>query len=148
VQSDQWQHWPNQPDSYGSSGAMQVRSLSGILSLSLAFEVRRGGFSFSQLVTSLSPLWSDMFAISWTILLQMPICPAFHGFRLLGYDYDFVWAVSVTHEGCVYPDVILPKKQAMILTDQTHHHQPFACYIIEDGTFSMYFCVAVYMACL
>jgi len=63
---------------------MQVKSLSHILSLSLAFEVMRDGFSFSRLLISLSPLWSDMFAISWTKLLQVSILHA-HRFMLLGF---------------------------------------------------------------
>ena len=53
--------------------SMQVRSFSRILSLSLAFEVMRNDFAFSRLVISLSPLWSDMFMISWTILLQVSV---------------------------------------------------------------------------
>ena len=60
--------WP-----YGSRGAMQVRSLSRILCLNLAFEVRRDGFSFSRLVISLSLLWSDMLVISRTNLLKVSI---------------------------------------------------------------------------
>ena len=34
-------------------------------------------------------------------------CPSFNGFGLRGYAYDFIWANSVTHEGCLYPDVRL-----------------------------------------
>jgi len=73
------------------------------------------------------------------------LCPSFHGFWVPGYAYDLVWAISVTHEGCAYPDVILQKtKQAMNLTAEIHHHQPFGCYTIEHGIFSMYFYVTVY----
>jgi len=36
--------------------------------------------------------------------------PPFHGFGLQGYTYDFVWANSLTHEGCLYPDVRLQEK--------------------------------------
>ena len=57
---------------YVSRGTMQVRRFR-ILSLSFGSEVIRDGFSFSWLLTSLSPLWSNMFAISWTILLQVSI---------------------------------------------------------------------------
>jgi len=38
------------------------------------------------------------------------VCPSLHGFRLQGYAYDFVWAMSVTHEGFLYPDVRLQEK--------------------------------------
>jgi len=38
------------------------------------------------------------------------VCPSFHDFGLQGSAYDFVWAISVTHEGCLYPDVRLPEK--------------------------------------
>ena len=72
---------------YGSRGAMQVRSLSRILSLSFASEVVRDGFSFTWFVTSLSTLWSDMFAMFWTILLQVSTLYAHH-FMVL----DFIQA--------------------------------------------------------
>jgi len=68
---------------HGSRGAMQVRRFS-ILSLSFASEVMRDGFSVSWLVTSLSPLWSGMFAISWTILLQVSVLYA-HRFMVSGF---------------------------------------------------------------
>jgi len=68
---------------HGSRGAMQVRCFR-ILSLSFASEVMRDGFCFSWLVTSLSPLWSDMFAISSTILLQLSI-PYAHRFMVSGF---------------------------------------------------------------
>ena len=42
------------------------------------------GFSFSRLVTSLSPLCSDMFAVSWTNLLQVSILYA-HRFMVSGF---------------------------------------------------------------
>ena len=42
------------------------------------------GFSFSRLVTSLSPLCSDMFAVSWTNLLQVSILCA-HRFMVSGF---------------------------------------------------------------
>jgi len=70
------------------------------------------------------------------------LCLTFHGFRLLGHVYDFVWAMSVTHEGCLYPDVILQKKQAMNLRAEIRH-QPFGSYTIEDGIFSMYLYITV-----
>jgi len=70
------------------------------------------------------------------------LCLTFHGFRLLGHVYDFVWAMSVTHEGCLYPDVILQKKQAMNLRSEIRH-QPFGSYTIEDGIFSMYLYITV-----
>ena len=38
------------------------------------------------------------------------LCPSFHGFGLQGYADDFVWAISVTHEGCLYTDVRLQEK--------------------------------------
>jgi len=31
-------------------------------------------------------------------------------FRASGYAYGFVWAISVTHEGCLYTDVRLQEK--------------------------------------
>ena len=69
---------------------------------------------FSWLVTSHFPLWSDMFTISSTIndptAGVRTVCPSFHGFRLQGYAHDFVWAISVTHEGCLYSDVRLQEK--------------------------------------
>jgi len=68
---------------YGSRGAMQVRRFR-ILSLPFASEVMRYGFSVSLLVTSLSPLWSGMFAMSWTILLQMSVFYA-HRFMVSGF---------------------------------------------------------------
>jgi len=39
-------------------------------------------------------------------LLRVSVLCA-HRFRLLSNAYDFVWAISVTREGCLYPDVRL-----------------------------------------
>jgi len=36
------------------------------------------------------------------------------------------------------------KKQAMNMTTEIHHRQPFSCYTLEDGIFSMYFYITVY----
>jgi len=38
------------------------------------------------------------------------IYSSLHGFGLQGYAYDFIWAISVTHEGCLYTDVRLKEK--------------------------------------
>jgi len=90
---------------------MQVRSLSRILSLSLAFEVRRDGFSFSRLVISLSTVIRHVRDIlNYPAAGVCNLCPTFHGFRVPGYACDFVWAISVTHEGCLNPDVRLQEK--------------------------------------
>jgi len=36
------------------------------------------------------------------------------------------------------------KKQPMNMTTDIHHQQPFGCYTLEDGVFSMYFYITVH----
>jgi len=79
-------------------GSMQVKSLSRILSLSLAFEVMRDGFSFSRLLISLSTVIRHVRDILNEAAAGVhTACPSFHPFRLQGYAYDFVWDMSVTY---------------------------------------------------
>ena len=84
---------------------MQVRCLR-ILFLSFASEVRRDGLFFmtrhlplSTVIRHVCDILNDPAADVHTA------CPSFHGFGLQIYAYHFVWANSVTHEDCIYPDV-------------------------------------------
>ena len=127
---------------HGSRGAMQVRRFS-ILSLSFASEVMRDGFSVSWLVTSLSPLWSGMFAISWTILLQVSVLYA-HRFMVSGFRVTLWFRLVhfLTHEGCLYSDVRLQEKPS-------HEHDnrdpppPTIRLLYTWRFFSMYFYITV-----
>jgi len=90
---------------------MQVRRFL-ILCPSFASEVMRDGFFFfmthhlplSTVIGHVRDILNDPAAGVRTV------CPSFHGFGLQGYAYDFVWAISVMHEGCLYPDVRLQEK--------------------------------------
>ena len=82
---------------FWSRRLMQVKYLSRILSLSLRPKIRDGFSSSwltrhlpSWLVISLSPLWSYMFVVSWTILLQVCILYA-HRFMFSGFRVMLVW---------------------------------------------------------
>jgi len=126
---------------HGSRGAIQVRRFR-IFSLFFASEVIRNGFSFSWLVTFLSPLWSDMFAICWTILLQVSVLYAHaHRFMVSGFGLclwcrldHFRNASTLSLSRCK-----AQKKQAMNMTTEIHHHQPLGYYTLEDGIFQCIF---------
>jgi len=64
---------------------------------------------------------------------------------LQGYAYDFVWGNSVTHEGCLYPDVRLQQKPSHEHDNRYPPAPTFRLlYTLEDGIFSMYFYISVY----
>jgi len=111
VKSDQYQHCLNQRDDYMDPGE---RCKSDVF-LSYPYLLRPKYCVMASLFHDSSPpsLHCDRTCSRY---LYDPaagvrtLCPSFHGFGLQGYAYDFVWANSVTHEGCLYPDVRLQEK--------------------------------------
>ena len=73
----------------------------------------------------------------------LAVCPSFRGFVLQGYVYDFVWAFSVTHEGCLYLDVRLQEKPSNEHDIRGSTTTNLPSVTLEDGIFSMYFCITI-----